>query len=332
MQRIGESRWRPLELCFWPDQGALPAKGKEYPGLGYKRVRDKPPKAQEQQQQPAEAHFGQSSTREQAAKVFITAQHVAVDNKGKTGAPCVYKLPGALDKQPEALKTTAPSFSFSQLDREQASGPRPASVPPVGSYDSPSAFGEQVESSRQSPQRMRFSRTTREQAQRVLISSRQLTSQLGTQGADPGQYPLPAAIGPQPSSQRPTMPAFSLPRKDRLQNEFERLGKTLPAPGSYETWKSIGKQALSANRTLPSFGFGTSTWAGSEEKRFISSAHTRLMKGMESPANYDHQTPAMQTSFGRQVVSSRGSGISVSFGGARQPFKTSNTPGPGHYD
>ncbi|KAJ9522096.1 hypothetical protein QJQ45_005185 [Haematococcus lacustris] len=36
MQRIGESRWRPLELCYWPDQGALPAKGKVYPGLGYK--------------------------------------------------------------------------------------------------------------------------------------------------------------------------------------------------------------------------------------------------------------------------------------------------------
>ncbi|KAJ9515757.1 hypothetical protein QJQ45_008630 [Haematococcus lacustris] len=53
MQRIGDSRWRPLELCYWPDQGALPAKGKEYPGLGYKRLRDMPPKAQ--QQQPAEA-------------------------------------------------------------------------------------------------------------------------------------------------------------------------------------------------------------------------------------------------------------------------------------
>ncbi|KAJ9532640.1 hypothetical protein QJQ45_010726 [Haematococcus lacustris] len=36
---------------WWSD---LPAKGKEYPGLGYKRVRDKPPKAQ-QQQQPAVA-------------------------------------------------------------------------------------------------------------------------------------------------------------------------------------------------------------------------------------------------------------------------------------
>ncbi|KAJ9532312.1 hypothetical protein QJQ45_010376 [Haematococcus lacustris] len=49
MQRIGESRWRPLELCFWLDQGALPAKGKEYPGLGYKRLRDKTPKVRASQ-------------------------------------------------------------------------------------------------------------------------------------------------------------------------------------------------------------------------------------------------------------------------------------------
>ncbi|KAJ9531877.1 hypothetical protein QJQ45_022018 [Haematococcus lacustris] len=54
-QRMGESKWRPLELCYWPNQGALPAKGKEYPGLGYTQLRDKPPKAQQQQQQPAVA-------------------------------------------------------------------------------------------------------------------------------------------------------------------------------------------------------------------------------------------------------------------------------------
>ncbi|KAJ9522429.1 hypothetical protein QJQ45_008284 [Haematococcus lacustris] len=51
MQRIGESRWRPLDLCWWPEQGVLPAKGKEYPGLGYKRLRDKPPKTQPAQAQ-----------------------------------------------------------------------------------------------------------------------------------------------------------------------------------------------------------------------------------------------------------------------------------------
>ncbi|KAJ9522595.1 hypothetical protein QJQ45_019653 [Haematococcus lacustris] len=56
MQRIEESRWRPLELCWRPKQTALLAKGKEYPGLGYKRLQDKPPKAQQQQQQPAGAH------------------------------------------------------------------------------------------------------------------------------------------------------------------------------------------------------------------------------------------------------------------------------------
>ncbi|KAJ9507153.1 hypothetical protein QJQ45_004851 [Haematococcus lacustris] len=39
MQRIGESRWRPLELCWWPEQTPLPAKGKVYPGLGYKQSR-----------------------------------------------------------------------------------------------------------------------------------------------------------------------------------------------------------------------------------------------------------------------------------------------------
>ncbi|KAJ9531109.1 hypothetical protein QJQ45_000924 [Haematococcus lacustris] len=38
--------------AHWPDQGALPAKGKEYPGLGYKQVQDKPPKTQ-----PAEAQL-----------------------------------------------------------------------------------------------------------------------------------------------------------------------------------------------------------------------------------------------------------------------------------
>ncbi|KAJ9521341.1 hypothetical protein QJQ45_001272 [Haematococcus lacustris] len=38
MQRVRVSRWRPLQLCWWPDHGALPAKGKEYPGLGYKRL------------------------------------------------------------------------------------------------------------------------------------------------------------------------------------------------------------------------------------------------------------------------------------------------------
>ncbi|GFH09027.1 hypothetical protein HaLaN_04091, partial [Haematococcus lacustris] len=33
----------------WPDQGRLPAQGKEYPALGFKKLRDQAPKAQAQQ-------------------------------------------------------------------------------------------------------------------------------------------------------------------------------------------------------------------------------------------------------------------------------------------
>ncbi|KAJ9517206.1 hypothetical protein QJQ45_009041 [Haematococcus lacustris] len=45
MQRAGESKWRPLELCRWPHRAWLPAKGREYPALGFKKRRDRAPKA-----------------------------------------------------------------------------------------------------------------------------------------------------------------------------------------------------------------------------------------------------------------------------------------------
>ncbi|KAJ9506669.1 hypothetical protein QJQ45_003304 [Haematococcus lacustris] len=37
MQRIKEGKWRPLELCWWPDQSKLLNKGTEHPELGYKQ-------------------------------------------------------------------------------------------------------------------------------------------------------------------------------------------------------------------------------------------------------------------------------------------------------
>ncbi|KAJ9521955.1 hypothetical protein QJQ45_024832, partial [Haematococcus lacustris] len=38
LQRAGESKWRPLELCRWQHRGRLPAQGKEYPALGFKKL------------------------------------------------------------------------------------------------------------------------------------------------------------------------------------------------------------------------------------------------------------------------------------------------------
>ncbi|KAJ9514802.1 hypothetical protein QJQ45_028473 [Haematococcus lacustris] len=47
LQWAGEAPWRGVELCWWP-----PALGKEYPGLGIKKSRDRALKAQAQQPKP----------------------------------------------------------------------------------------------------------------------------------------------------------------------------------------------------------------------------------------------------------------------------------------
>ncbi|KAJ9525698.1 hypothetical protein QJQ45_003472 [Haematococcus lacustris] len=107
MQRIGESRWRPLELCYGPDQGALPAKGKEYPGLGYKQVRDKPPKAQQQQQQPAEA---QRSTRV-GALALPQPINLRLDTLVQNFQVTINQLQVALAASEEARRTQAAQLS-----------------------------------------------------------------------------------------------------------------------------------------------------------------------------------------------------------------------------
>ncbi|KAJ9510176.1 hypothetical protein QJQ45_015669, partial [Haematococcus lacustris] len=48
-ERAGESKWRSLELCRWGHRARASAKGKEYPVLGVKKLRDRAPKAQAQQ-------------------------------------------------------------------------------------------------------------------------------------------------------------------------------------------------------------------------------------------------------------------------------------------
>ncbi|KAJ9532119.1 hypothetical protein QJQ45_003829 [Haematococcus lacustris] len=70
LQRAGESRWRPLELCRWQHRGRLPAQGKEYPALGFKQLRERAPKAKAQQ--PGTSI--RSAPRLQPPRAFSTAQ------------------------------------------------------------------------------------------------------------------------------------------------------------------------------------------------------------------------------------------------------------------
>ncbi|KAJ9521566.1 hypothetical protein QJQ45_008856 [Haematococcus lacustris] len=63
LQRAGESKWRPLELCRWPHRARLTTKGKEHPALGFKKLRDRAPKAQAQQPGGAEQDTGADGGR-----------------------------------------------------------------------------------------------------------------------------------------------------------------------------------------------------------------------------------------------------------------------------
>ncbi|KAJ9529321.1 hypothetical protein QJQ45_008001 [Haematococcus lacustris] len=57
LQRIGESRQRPIELCRWDDLEALAPIGKEYQ-QGYKRVNDRLPKGRQWLHRAAEYRRG----------------------------------------------------------------------------------------------------------------------------------------------------------------------------------------------------------------------------------------------------------------------------------
>ncbi|KAJ9509854.1 hypothetical protein QJQ45_011553 [Haematococcus lacustris] len=57
LQRIGETKQRPLELCSWDDLEALPPVGKEYQ-QGYKLVNDRLPKVRQRLHRAAEYRRG----------------------------------------------------------------------------------------------------------------------------------------------------------------------------------------------------------------------------------------------------------------------------------
>ncbi|KAJ9531936.1 hypothetical protein QJQ45_003641 [Haematococcus lacustris] len=89
MQRAGESKWRPLELCRWEHRARLPAQGKEYPALGFKKLRDRAPKAQAQQpprgggrQAARSRDDGASGKRLPARRNTVAVQQVAPLDSG----------------------------------------------------------------------------------------------------------------------------------------------------------------------------------------------------------------------------------------------------------
>ncbi|KAJ9507365.1 hypothetical protein QJQ45_006335 [Haematococcus lacustris] len=49
LQQAAGGPWRPLELCWCQHRPRAPGKGKEYPAMGFKKLRDRAPTASDQQ-------------------------------------------------------------------------------------------------------------------------------------------------------------------------------------------------------------------------------------------------------------------------------------------
>lgn len=234
-----------------------------------------------------------------------------------------------MDKQVSALKQTAPQYSFSKTEKMKG---WESSVPGPGTYKKPSALGEQTDSSKMTQPKYRFGSTTRDQQAKVFLTSTHIKEQMGTMGAAPGSYVPAEALGMQASSLRRSSPSFSMPRTEKLKDDYEKMRRSLPAVGQYETWGSIGKQSLSGSKTLPAYAFGSSSW-DKEEKRFLTVGHANRTLLGTSTSNYDHQRDNNFSSIGRQSTSHRENSATHKFGtGPKMIFKTNDTPGPGAYD
>ena len=60
--------------------------------------------------------FG-SSSRQQANKVFVSAEHARLASHGAPPGPSAYSLRGAVAGQPDSRKTSAPNWAFGTAER-----------------------------------------------------------------------------------------------------------------------------------------------------------------------------------------------------------------------
>ncbi|KAJ9523509.1 hypothetical protein QJQ45_007223 [Haematococcus lacustris] len=117
MQRNRESMWRPLELCWWPDLSELPAKGTEYPCLGYKR---RPPKAQQQHHVAQLLVEGAEGVEEVGATTVVAVSVAGALDEAVGAVEARLKLQERLEPQIHTHESTWTALVELELAAERA--------------------------------------------------------------------------------------------------------------------------------------------------------------------------------------------------------------------
>ncbi|CAL5220311.1 g2299 [Coccomyxa viridis] len=218
----------------------------------------------------------------------------------------IYKVPEALGRQLLSTNASSPLPGFGSSQRPALA--QRAAAPGPGAYRSRAALGVQFDSRKASSAVMHFPSSKRDAAEKLYISAEHEKSGYGRDSPGPsayntsperhasvhthssgikggprfvdpaakmraglpgpGHYAMPAAVGRQPVSTRPSTPSVGFPRAHRdaarkiflsLAHEKSNYGNCSPGPGTAVHDGGLGHSTLSRYRSCPAWVFGSAT-------------------------------------------------------------------------
>lgn len=193
-----------------------------------------------------------------------------------------------------------------------------------------SMLGTQVSSKKTSAPAYGFGSSSRQQANKVFVSSEH--ARLASHGAPPGPsaYSLRGAVAGQPDSRKTSAPNWAFGTAERF--TYEKKNTANPGPGAYASQGAFGGQVNSGQSTNPIYGFGSS-----ERKHvvnlFVSEEHNKSRHGKESPGP---QVYKLKGAFNKQDASKNRTAAQWVFG-SQERFqydhvkRAMTSPGPGAY-
>eukprot|EP00877_Chromochloris_zofingiensis_P009552 jgi/Chrzof1/4850/Cz15g01160.t1 len=210
----------------------------------------------------------ESNIKSAGTMSFGTSQRLPKPGKSGVPGPGHYTSSPALGEQKESKRSTSPRAVFGTstrdgqakvyLDMELMKTYYGKESPPPGSYNMPSALGDQVVSTKESAPGIKIGTSLRQLDYEVRRAK-------DLPGA--GQYNTFSGVGKQNLSVKKTLPVFSFGKGTRdaskktfisKEHEKQSYGEGTPGPSTAQPYDSYGKQSLSTRSTSPGWGFGTS--------------------------------------------------------------------------
>ena len=176
--------------------------------------------------------FG-SSTREHAAKIFLSSEHAALAFAGQgSPGPAGYVQKSTVGPQADGRFVSYPQWAFGSAQRFPAAG-KTSSLPGPGEYVQRSSIGAQVNGTQPSQPIYGMGSSTRESVKKVYISDGHSNSVgYGMHSPGPASYSLKGAVGKQDQSPKTNQPAWVFGSNKRFRDPDILRRSKLPAPGA----------------------------------------------------------------------------------------------------